>query len=255
MSLRRNLTLGLVAAGLALGGFAAAHGIAEARPNRLVVMRFLVGYFDSDGRFVPTTSGGATDVDRDAILMFVFSGPIDMGPDMRATLALTLAEQAELAAAQAADPEFDPVEDGYEPGTIPRRQATDRSAYFVATGSISSTSILIGAPQTGGFHIKAPGQFFKVLRADGSARVIRNRVIFNPLYVPSTFDQPQEIDHNPQGLDADTLYEVHVNGGNRPNHLFGLVRNLDGDRMAEPFSTTFTTTNRYLQDFTGPKIR
>jgi len=88
--------------------------------------------------------------------MFVFSGPIDLGPDIRATLPLTLNEQAELAAAQAADPNFDPLQDGYEPGVIPRRYSTDRSAFFVATGSISSTSVLISVPQTGGFHYKAP---------------------------------------------------------------------------------------------------
>ena len=110
-------------------------------------------------------------------------------------------------------------------------------------------------PQTGGFHYKAPGQFFKVLRANGSTRVFRNRLIFNPRYVASSFYDPQAIDQNPQGLDAATLYEVYVNGGNRQNNLFGFVRNLDGDRMAKPFFTTFTTTNSYLQDFTGPKIR
>src|SRR5881397_1049877 len=108
MSRRRNVVLGLLACGLSVGGVALARGVAEARMNAPVVIRFQLGYFDSLGRFIPTAGRGATNVDRNAIAMFLFSSPIDMGPNLRATLPLTLAEQAALAAQQAQDPDFDP---------------------------------------------------------------------------------------------------------------------------------------------------
>lgn len=254
-SWRRNLTLGLVASGLAIGGFATAQGIAQARQNPAVVVRFMLGYFDGAGRFVPTAGRNATNVDRNAIAMFVFSGPIDMGPMQRASLPLTLAEQDELAAAQARDPEFDPSANGYEPGVIPRKRSTDRAAFYVATGSISSTSIVIAAPQSGGTLALAPGQFFQVLRGKGGGRTIGNRLIFNPRYTVAAFNHPQEIDYNPQGMDASTLYEVYIDGGPNAFHPFDAVKNLDGELLAEPFSTSFTTTNRYVQDYTRPQVR
>src|SRR5262245_7749210 len=256
-SWRRNLTLGLVAGGLAIGGFAAAQGIAEARQNPVVVVRFMLGYFDGAGRFVPTAGRNATNVDRNAISMFVFSGPVDMGPHQRATLPLTLAEQAELEALQAREAEFDPDALGYEyePGVIPRKKSGDRAAFYVATGSISTTSILIASPQSGGTLALAPGQFFQVLRGKGEGRTIGNRLIFNPRYTVSGFNHPQEIDYNPQGMDALTLYEVYVDGGPNAFHPFETVRNLDGEMMSVPFSTSFTTTNRYVQDFTRPQVR
>jgi hypothetical protein len=255
MSWQRNLTLGLVAGGLAIGGFAAAHGLAEARQGPVVVVRFLLGYYDAAGRFVPTAGRNATNVDRNAIVMFQFSGPIDTGPDTRASLALTIAEQAELAVLQARDPEFDPEANGYEPGVIPRRQSDDRAAFYVATGSVSTTSVVIASPQTGGALSAAPGQFFKPLRGKSGDRIIPNRLLFNPRYAVATFNHPQQIDHNPQGLDAATLYEVYIDGGSNPVHPFELLRNLDGSGLAVPFSTTFTTTNRYVQDFSRPHVK
>ena len=256
-SWRRNLTLGLVAGGLATLGFAAAQGIAEARQNPVVVVRFMLGYFDGAGRFVPTAGRNATNVDRNAISMFVFSGPVDMGPHQRATLPLTLAEQAELEALQAQEAEFDPSALGYEyePGVIARKKSGDRAAFYVATGSISTTSVLIAAPSSGGTLTLAPGQFFQVLRGRGEGRTIGNRLIFNPRYTVSGFNHPQEIDYNPQGMEALTLYEVYIDGGPNAFHPFETVRNLDGEMMSVPFSTTFTTTNRYVQDFTRPQVR
>lgn len=255
MSWRRNLTLGLAACGLAAGGLAGAAGLAEARQNRVAVVRFLLGYFDGAGRFVPTAGRGATNVDRNAVAMFVFSGPIDTGPNERASLPLTLAEQAELAAQQAADPDFDAEQAGYEPGVIPRRKSTDRAAFYVATGSVSTTSVFIAAPQAGGTLALAPGQFFKVLRGKGGAKVVPNRLLFNPRYVVSTFNHPREIDYNPAGLEGSTAYQVSIDGGPDPINPFELVRNLDGEPMSVRFQTTFTTTNRYVQDFTRPQVR
>ncbi len=255
MSWRRNVTLGLVAGGLAFGGYSAALELAEARQNPVVVVRFLLGYFDGAGRFVPTAGRNATNVDRNALPMFIFSGSIDTGPNTRASLPLTLAEQAELDAAQAEDPDFDPEQNGYEPGVIPRKKATDRAAFYVATGSITPTSVVIAAPRTGGTLDLARGQFFKVMKGRSGDKTIPNRLIFNPRYAVSAFNHPQEIDYNPQGFDASTLYEVYIDGGPTPIHPFELVRNLDGDGLSTPFSTTFTTTNRYVQDFTRPQIR
>ncbi len=254
MSWRRNVTLGLAACGMAVGGFAAAHGLAEAKQAGVVVVRFLLGYYDGSGRFVPTAGRGATNVDRNAIAMFIFSGPIDAGPDTHASLPLTLDEQAQLAAAEAADPNFDPEQNGYEPGVIPRKRSTDHAAFYVASGSVSANSIIIAAPQIGGTDSFAPGQFFKVV-AGSKATVVPNRLIFNPRYVVSTFNQPAQIDYNPVGLAASSTYNVFIDGGRNPASQFNLLRNLDGAPMAVPFFTTFTTTNRYVQDYTRPQTR
>jgi hypothetical protein len=256
-SWRRNLTLSLVAGGLAIGGFAAAQGIAQARQNSVVVVRFMLGYFDGAGRFVPTAGRNATNVDRNAIAMFVFSGPVDMGPRMRATLPLTLSEQAELEALQAREQEFDPEALGYEyePGVIPRKKSGDHAAFYVATGSISTNSVLIAAPQAGGTLTLAPGQYFHVLRGKGEARTVGNRLIFNPRYTVAGFNHPQEIDYNPQGMEGSTQYEVYLDGGPNAFNPFDTVRNLDGEMMSVPFQTSFTTTNRYVQDYTRPQVR
>jgi hypothetical protein len=255
MSLRRNLTLSLVAGGLAAGGYAAAQGLAQATQSPVVVTRFLLGYFDGQSRFVPTAGRGATNVDRNALVMFLFSGPVDTGPNTRVTLPLTIAEQAELDAAQAADPDFDPAQNGYEPGVTPRKKSSDRAAYFVATGSVDQTSVSIAAPQPGGTATQAPGQFFKVLKGRKDLKPIDNRLLFNPRYSVSTFGTPHQVDYNPAGLEAATQYEVFIDGGGNPQHPFELLRNLDGAGLAVPFTTVFTTTNRYVQDFTRPQIR
>ena len=96
MRLRRGLVLGLLAGTLAVTGGIAAKELAEARQRPIVVVRFLAGYYDRKERFVATAGRRATNIDRDAILMFVMSGAVDTGPKIRATLPLTLAEQAEL---------------------------------------------------------------------------------------------------------------------------------------------------------------
>jgi hypothetical protein len=254
MSWRRNLALGLASCGMAVGGFAAAHGLAEAKQSGVVVVRFLLGYLDGAGRFVPTAGRGATNVDRNAIAMFVFSGPINAGPDLHASLPLTLDEQQALAAAEAADPNFDPEQNGYEPGVIPRKRSTDHAAFYVATGTVSADSIIIAAPTIGGTDSPAPGQFFKVV-AGSKATVVPNRLYFNPRYVVSTFNQPAQIDYNPVGLAASSTYYVYIDGGQTPVTPFNLLRNLDGAPLVVPFATSFTTTNRYVQDYTRPQTR
>jgi len=254
MSWRRNVALGLASCGLAASGFAVAQGLAEAKQRSVVVVRFMLGYFDGAGRFVPTAGRGATNVDRNAVALFTFSGAIDMGPNLRASLPLTLDEQAQLAAAQAADPNFDPEQNGFEPGVIPRKKATDRAGYYVATGTVNTRSVIIAAQQTGGNFATAPGQFFKMV-SGVRASPISSRLIFNPRYVVSTFNQPQQIDYNPLGLDAATTYQVYIDGGTTPVDPYVLLRNVDGASLATPFSTSFTTTSRYVQDYTRPQVR
>lgn len=248
MSWKRNAALGLTAGTLAVGGFAAAQGLAQARQAPTAVVRFQVGYFDAKGRFVPTAGRGATNVDRNAILLFLFSGPIDMGPNRRAQVPLTLDEQARLAQQQSGGGST-----AYEPGVIPRKKSTDPAAYLVATGSVNQTSVDIAAPQVGGTATQAPGQFFKMMKPHTN-QVIPNRLLFNPRYTISTFNQPDQVDYNPQGLEASSLYSVSIDGGSKPVDPFTIVRNLDGDGLSEPFSTTFTTTTRYIQDYNPPRF-
>ena len=253
--MRRQVVLGLISCGLALGGYALSRGLAEARQNAVVVVRFQLGYFDAAGHFVPTAGRGSTNVDRNAIAMFLFSGPIDTGPNTQATVPLTLAERDALEALQRENPDYDPETDGFELGLVPRRRSADRAAFYVATGSVNANSVIVGATQAGGTLAFAPGQYFKVLRPRGRAHVVANRLTFNPRYVPSVFDQPAKIDYNPQGLDASTSYVVYIDGGDNPINPVDLVRNLDGSPLAVPFFATFTTTTRYVQDYTRPQVR
>jgi hypothetical protein len=251
MSWRRNAVLGLISGGLAVGGFAAAHGLAEARQGQVVVMRFLTGYYDGAGRFVPTGGRNSTNVERNALLMFIFSGGIDMGRNRQATVPLTLDEQAALRAAQASDPDFDPAENGIELGQTPRKLSADRAAYYVATGSVSPNSIEIAAPQLGGTVAAAPGQFFKVLSGT-KRRAIPNRLLFNPRYTVASFNIPHQIDYNPQGFAALTTYNIDIDGGANPESEFDLLTNLDGNPLGAPFHTSFTTSNSYVQDYSRP---
>lgn len=253
MSVRRTIALTCGALALAVGGVVVAHGVASAADNAVVVQRFLLGYFDKRGRFVPTAGRASTNIARNAIGMFVFSGVVDAGPNLRGSLALTLEEQAELQARIESDPDYDPTQDGYEPGAIPRRRTADRAAYYVATGSINDVNVFIGAQTPNGFD-KARGHYFKVLKPGAATRIVPNRVIFNPGYVPSTYDRPGEIDYNPVGLEANTTYTVFLDGGDNANPT-NTVKTPDGKLLAEPFLTSFTTGTRYIQDYSRPEVR
>ena len=183
MSIRRFAGLTLSAAALAVGGLGIAHGLAQAGQNRIVVQRFLLGYFDRKARFVPTAGSGAQNVDRNSHAVFVFSGAVESGPNRQATLPLTLAEQAALDALIRSDPDYDPRQDGYEPGAIPRKRSEDPSAFYVATGSVSPDTIEVTVPSGVG-SADAKGKFFKVLRT-GTRKPHVNRLLFNPRYVES----------------------------------------------------------------------
>lgn len=252
MKLRHTLAIGLGACALTAGAVALAHRAASAAQNPIVLQRMLFGYVDRRGRFVATGGRGATNVERNALAMFVFSGAVDSGPNLRATLPLTLAEQADLLKKIQEDENYNPARDGYEIGVIPRRRTDDRGGYYVASGSVSPFSIVISAlTQTGSTSTAAPGQFFKFIRPRGG-RVDPSRILFNPRYQIATFNQPGEIDYNPEGLAPITDYGVVIEGGAAGTNLINTVRNRSGVPLAARFSSTFTTTNRYIQDFSRP---
>ncbi|MCE9638426.1 MAG: Ig-like domain-containing protein [Planctomycetes bacterium] len=253
MHLRRTLILGLGATALSLGAAAAAQFAAHAAQNPIAVERFLLGYMDKGGRFIPTAGRGATNVDRNALVLFVMSGAVDTGANIRATLPLTLAEQEELTAKQQADPNYDPRRDGYEPGVIPRKRSTSPDSLYVATGSVSNISVVIASNSATGLN-DAPGQYFKVVRP-GTARPVANRFIFNPRFTVATFGKPGEVEANAQGFQANTTYLVGCDGGKTPQNPTETLRNLDGYLLASRFATSFTTTSRYIQDYDRPEFK
>ncbi len=249
MRLRRGLVLATVAGLATVGSTLIAYEAAQARARPAAVVRFLLGYFDARGRFVPTAGRNTTNVDRNALAMFIFSGPISSGPNIRATLPCTIDELDQTAACDT-DPE-----EGFEPGVIPRRDSPFRGARIVATGSVSRESIRIASPSAGGGEALADGVFFKVTRGRRASRTIRNRVVFNPRFVAATFNQANEVDYNAEGLPALTQFQITMQGGDSVDDPINAVQNLSGSPLSSPFSATFTTSNRYVQDFTRPGIR
>lgn len=253
MKFHRPLALGIAACSLTAAGMAAAHQLAHAAQSPIVVSRFLLGQLDKRGRFIATAGRGATNVPRNALAMFAFSGAVDSGPNLRATLPLTLAEQAELQARIEQDPDYDPSRDGYEPGVVPRKRSDDRAAFLVATGSVSPFTMLVGT-LTGTSLENSNGQFFKYIRP-GTSQPAPARVLFNPRYQIATYNHPGEIDYNPEALEPNTTYTVFIDGGPNPANSFDLVRNRDGLPLGAPFFTQFTTGSRYVQDFSRPELR
>jgi hypothetical protein len=245
--------IGAGAAALSVGAIAATEQMARAGGNPIVLVRFLLGYTARDGRFIATAGRGATNVDRNAVLMLVFSGNVDSGRAIRATLPLTLKEQKELEDKIQADPNYDPTKDGYEPGVVPRRRSDDRAAFYVATGSVNTFSVAITAQGPAGVST-APGQFFKYV-PPRKTRAAGNRIVFNPRYTVSSYNKPGEIDYHPEALDADTTYSVVLDGGPSPSNPATTLRNVEGEPLAARFSSTFTTRNRYVQDFNRPHFR
>lgn len=250
-----NLTRGLVVSGLAgalvLGTTFAAYELAEARQRPVVCMRYLLGYFDGSDRFVAVAGRNSTDVPRNAVSMFVFSGAVDTGRKLKATLPMTLSEQAQFEADLIA--RGDQAADGIELGVVPRKKSPFRQARLVAGGSVDTESVQV-RQSTGTGLAQAPGVYFKVFKKRRRGRLFRNRFTFNPQFVSATFANPREIDYNPTALDANTLFTVTMDGGPDPSDPFNLVTNLDGIPLGEPFSETFTTGERYVQDFTRPNV-
>ena len=68
MSFRRNLALVCGAVALSGVGLAVAHGVAQAAQAPVVVERFLLGYFDRTGQFVPVSGRRGTNVPRNAVV-------------------------------------------------------------------------------------------------------------------------------------------------------------------------------------------
>ncbi len=269
MRVRRGLVFGLLAGTIAATGGIAAQELAMARQKPIVVVRFLAGYYDGKDRFVATAGRSASNIDRDAVLLFVMSGAVDTGPKIRATLPLTLAEQVELAdlSRKIADPDIPqtPEEERrfrelggepgafFEPGVIARKESPERASQLVATGSVNRESIRI-VSTAGGGQTLAEGVFFKVLKRNGR-RVKARKFVFDPRYRTATFNKPGEIDYNPEGFEANTSYQIEMQGGPGATNPLTTVQNLDGSPLAEPFGMTFTTSDRYHQDFSRPEIR
>ena len=180
MLLRRGVVLGLLAVALVASTTAVLYELAEARQRPIAVVRFLLGYFDRRDKFVATHGRGATNVDRNSIVMFVFSGAVAMGRNQKASLPQTLAERSENA----------DVGDIFEPGVIPTKPSPFVHARIVAAGSINTDTVVIAAPTAGGGETLARGVFFKVPRPRNRRRVFRNRVSFNPRFVAATFNNP-----------------------------------------------------------------
>lgn len=244
MRVQRAAVLSLLAGSMAVGFTAALHELAEARQRPIALVRFLAGYYDRRARFVPTAGRNAVNVDRNAVFMFTFSGAVDMGPKMKATLPLTLAEQTALEG-----------EEGFEPGVIQRRVAPDAEARYVCSGTVDTESVQIAAPTAGGGETTARGVFFRVPVPRRRGRLFVNRFTFNPRFAAATFGNPREIDYNPEGLEANTTYNVTVDGGADPADPFNLVRNRGGVPLAARFDAFFETGSGYVQDFTRPEIR
>jgi len=245
MRFTRAAALTLLAGSLAVGATAALYELAEARQRPVVVVRLLAGFFDRRGRFVATAGRESTNVDRNAVLQFVFSGAVDMGPRLKATLPLTLAEQSEQAAGG-----------DYEPGIIDRKDSPFRQSRYVATGSVDTDSVSIAAPSPGGGRTNAKGVYFRVaVSKRRGRRLFKNRMTFNPRFVLASFNTPQEIDYTPEGYEANTRYDVVLDGGPDAVNPFGTVTNLSGVPLAIPLITFFETTDQYLQDFSRPEIR
>jgi hypothetical protein len=267
MRLRRGLVLGLVAGTIAVTGGIAAHELAMARQRPIVVMRFLAGYYDRKERFVATAGRRASNIDRDAVLMFVMSGAVDTGPKIRATLPLTLAEQAQLEflSQRIAEGNATPEEQRqfrelggepgsfFEPGVLARKDSPERASQFVATGSVSQDSCRI-VSTTGGGETQATGVFFKVMKGNGRRARVR-KFVFDPRYRSATFNAPGEIDYNPEGFESVTTYQITMDGGPDASNPLTTVQNRDGLPMAEPFTMTFTTSDSYAQDFSRPEVR
>lgn len=249
MRIRRGMVLTLVGGAVAATGLLAAHELAEARQRPIALTNFMFGFFDGQDRFVPTAGRGATNVDRNAVAMFVFSGAVEMGANTKATLPLTLAEQFE---AEQDD------SSGFEPGVIPRRTSPFRQARIVAGGSVNPSSVRIAKPTPGGGDTLADGVFFKVFKK--GKRLYKNRFTFNPRFTAATFNRLSQIDYHPEGLDANTNYSIEIFGEqevitNPDVELANVLQNLSGIPMTQSFRTTFETTDRYVQDFTRPGIR
>ena len=245
MKLIRGLVVSGLASAMVLGTTFAAYELAEARQRPVVCLRYLLGYFDGKNRFVAVSGRNSSNVPRNAISMFVFSGAVDTGRKLKATLPMTLAEQAEAEARGDLD--------GIDLGVIPRLESPFRQARLLAGGSVDPDAVRI-EQTTGTGSAQAPGAFFKVYKARRRGRLFRNHFTFNPQFVAATFANPREIDYNPVGLEANTRYSVTMDGGPDPLDPFNLVTNLDGVPLGEPFSVEFVTGEEYVQDFTRPNV-
>ncbi len=124
--------------------------------------------------------------------------------------------------------------------------------------TLDARTVKIGIPAGTGLFIDAEGSFYRyvVYERDESApagdvyipkRVYRNRVIFDP-----TSRQEEELKQNPYGFEVNSLYTVTVPG--LDTGTTKVVRSTEGAYNERTFTTTFRTTDKYLQDYDQPHI-
>lgn len=186
--------------------------------NPLVVKRFLLGRLDPlTNKFIATGGRGTQNVFRDNMIMVVFTAPV-----------ITASTSNDVVRAQIDD-------------------------------NLNNRTIQIGVPAGPGLFIQAEGTFFQyVLKAydSGSGQYVdkrryRNRILFDPTGRPDLFPQPESPDENPYGFLANSQFTVEIPGIDTSPKT---VKSVDGRPLLTTFTTTFRTTDKYLQDYKQPSI-
>lgn len=121
--------------------------------------------------------------------------------------------------------------------------------------SLDNRTVKMGIPAGGNLFLDAEGAFYRysVKKFDPVSstfvvkRTYRNRVIFDP-----TKRQEPLLKQNPYGFEQDSTYTVSVPGID--SGTTKVVRSVDGGMNQRTFTTTFRTTDRYLQDYQQPRI-
>jgi len=111
----------------------------------------------------------------------------------------------------------------------------------VDPATVSDRTIRVGIPTGDGLILEAPGRFEVV---DGHP----NWVLFDPTY---TRNNTTDVQDNPFGLQANALYTVEV-----PSVLTATkyLKNTADKGIIEAFSTSFQTSDEYIQTFRQPEL-
>lgn len=118
----------------------------------------------------------------------------------------------------------------------------------VSFESVNNRTVKIGIPAGGNLFIDAEGRFLRYTikqynNTSGSweiKRAYKNRILFDPT------------DGNPFGFEANSKYTVTVPGLDEGSTK--VVRSTKGNYCERTFTTSFTTTSDYLQDYKQPSI-
>ncbi len=194
--------------------------------------RFLVGYLEPNtDRFVALNGRGADDCFRDAVLMFEFTGPID----------LTRVGPVDY---------FETITDEF--GNVFPNPGYDLNPAFV---HLNSETIRIGTAAGPGLFIPAEGsfneytvrQFNPVSGSYDPKRTYRDRILFDPT---KRLDGVR--DRNPDGFDANTEYTIILPGVD--SGADRTVRSRSGRPLLRTFETTVRTQDAYQFDYFQPSV-